>query len=343
MNFGCTTRIKSLALTPDLPEKLYPSIVTGGPVDFHRETLTEIVRLLGPVMGTFPKGYNLIVIKEAMDAFCSYGDEVYNKYQKEATGLHLGYYLHSPEDPEIKVGIATTFLEACGDASSVTCEVSYEDSCKAAFYAEKHHLVCIDWPHTHPGFGVFYSGTDSNTLKTSFSAEQHAGIVVDNLQHRYLAYKIIDGCQTQIPIWSFSLNECRQSGEIALYQYSDVVTPARRSISMGYTRTSDETGVRETKEHAQDPSHEITHDSHPVYSQAPDNSTKLAEIELLLKSIDTSFITIINILEELNRKKVERIEQKDSDSKQIVPYIPVAGILIFVALTFGFSLLMKCL
>ena len=219
MNFGKTTKIEPLPLTQDLPGILYPQAGPDGQADAHRDTLCDIVRVLGPVIGTFPAGYTLLVAKEAMDAFLSYADEVYRRSHKEATGLFLGYYVHAPGNPEIRVGIVTTFMEAHGDASKVTCEISHEDSCRAIEYASKHLLLVIAWPHSHPGFGVFYSATDSGTLRRDFCADQHAGIVVDNLQDRYLAYKIIDGRQEKIPLRGFSLQDLRRDGEWAPYEY----------------------------------------------------------------------------------------------------------------------------
>ena len=231
MQFGTTTKIKSLALTPDLPEMLYPSPEGADMgIETHKITLQAVVDLLMPVIGTFPKGYTLIVLQEVMNAFNAFADEIYSKSHKEATGLFAGYYLHNPDDPEVKVAVATTFLEARGDATTVTCEISHEDGCIATHYCDRHGLIIIVWSHSHPGFGVFYSDTDSSTLATQFNAEQHAGIVVDNLQGRYLAYKIINGLQEKIPIWGFSLEDCQKTGKLDLFQYLDV--PARPSFSM---------------------------------------------------------------------------------------------------------------
>ena len=139
MDFGKTTKIESVALTADLPDLLYPVNDQDEQENVHKVILRDVVRFLGPKIGIFPMGYNLIVLKEAMDAFINYADDVYNKSRKEATGLHLGYYLHAPEDPDIKVGIATTFMEASGDASVVTCEI-----CKCEFSYEDEDILWGD-------------------------------------------------------------------------------------------------------------------------------------------------------------------------------------------------------
>ena len=340
MEFGKTTTIKSMALTSDLPDILYPQTDPDAPVDPHKETLADVVRLLRPIIGSFPKGYNLVVVKEAMDAFCAYGNEVYWDKRKEATGLHLGYYVHAPEDPEIKVGIATTFMEARGDASAVTCEISHEDGCRAILeYGNKHRLLVIDWPHTHPGFGVFYSDTDCNTLRTTFNAEQHAGIVVDNLKGLYLAYKIIAGRQVQIPIWGFSLEAARRGAEIGLFQYQGPRSQARKSISMGQTTPS---GKKEPTMTMVPQTPVPT----PSAKHLPDIAAELTGIKERLKAVESSLDSLEAVIEQLGRAgKPEGPEEDDSGEELTVvsrpsPPVPVGGLLAFVALTYCFTFAM---
>ena len=312
MEFGNTTTISSLPLTRDLPDLLYPaSDGAGTSHDADRHTVELIVDLLLPVIDTFPKGYNLIVVQEAMNAFSAFADEIYARSHKEAAGLFAGYYLHNPDDPEVKVAVATTFLEARGDATTVTCEVSYQDSCRAVQYCDEHGLLILVWTHSHPGFGVFYSDTDTSTLMSQFSAEQLAGIVVDNLQDRYLAYKVIGGRQEKIPIWGFSLEDGARTGSLDLFQYLDA--PRRASFSMRETRGKVASG-KETP-------------------QASD----LQEIRSKLESME-------RILEEINRAVRAQSGVKAPAGGSPLPLAQalsrslITGTLLLMALTFAFAL-----
>lgn len=41
------------------------------------------------------------------------------------------------------------------------------------------NLLTIGWYHSHPGFGVFFSGIDIHSHKTQFNLPFHIGIVID--------------------------------------------------------------------------------------------------------------------------------------------------------------------
>ena len=328
MEFGKAKRIQPLPLTADLPDKLYPPMEGDAPVDFHKDVLRDIVRFLSPIIGTFPEGYTLIVLQEAMDAFHQYGDAVYDKYHTEATGLMLGYYLHAPGNPAVRVGIATTFIEARGVASSVRCEVSHEDCCQANLYAEQHHLLFIVWPHTHPGFGVFYSDTDSTTLRTDFSAEQHAGIVIDNLKGRYLAYKIIDGRQEKIPIWSFSLNDFRSLGMASLFQYLE--DPVQE-------KETGEDACTDVQEPEETPPGADAGNAAPAPSPEGPLPAERDEILDRLSSIASSLETIVSILE---KREAVALSQDRAVACSRDHGISFPGFLIFAALTFCYTLAM---
>ena len=327
MKFGKTKRIMSLPLTADLPDKLYPPTEGKAPEDFHKDVLRDIIRFLSPIIDTFPEGYTLIVLKEAMDAFRQYGDTVYDKYRTEATGLMLGYYLHAPGNPAIKVGIATTFIEAQGVASSVRCEVSHEDCCLANLYAEQHHMLFIVWPHTHPGFGVFYSDTDSTTLWTVFNAEQHAGIVIDNINERYLAYKIIGGRQEKIPIWSFSLNDFRSLGMTSLFQYHE------DHVQGQDTGKNDGPDVQEQ---AVIPSGADAGNAVPDSSPTEYLPVERDEVLALLSSIASSLKDIVSILE----KRTASQNQSSTGAFSKGYNISVPVLLIFMVLTLCYSVAM---
>ena len=329
MNFGPIVKVKSLALTKDLPDLLYPS--SGDPSvpdDPYKRILTDIVRILEPVIHTFPKGYSLLFVKEAMEAFTTYADEVYSQSRKEATGLHVGYYFHDPDDPEVKVAVPVTFIEAHGDATTVTCEMSYEETGAASLYCEEHHLRILVWIHSHPGFGVFYSLTDGKTLRTQFNAEQHAGVVVDNLHGLYLAYKIIDDRQETLPILGFSLTECRRDGVLKTFEYREQSSAKKMPpLDMGKVGGTDQPEGKGA----------------PIPPEVAPVSVEPAAPEALLHRLDA----IETLLTEIKALLIARMAEKSGKGGQEEVVNPVPKeppsrppylwLLLFVVLTFCYS------
>lgn len=47
---------------------------------------------------------------------------------------------------------------------------------------ESEGLSIVGWYHTHPGFGVFLSGTDKNTMSLHFSKPSSVAIVLDPIR-----------------------------------------------------------------------------------------------------------------------------------------------------------------
>lgn len=329
MDFGPVVKVQSLALTKDLPDLLYPS--SGDPSvpdDSFKRILTDIVRILEPVIHTFPKGYSLLFVKEAMDAFTTYADEVYSQSRKEATGLHVGYFFHDPDDPEIKVAVPVCFIEARGNATTVTCEISYEEIGEVSRYCEDHHLDILVWSHSHPGFGVFYSLTDCTTLRTQFNADQHAGVVVDNLHGLFLAYKIFDGRQETLPILGFSLTECRRDGVLRTFEYREQPSAKKRpSLDMGTVG-----GTGRPRDNGGPIPSEVA--PVPVEPAAPEAILhRLDAIETLLTEIKA--LLIARIAEKSgkgSREEVVNPVPKEPPSRP--PYL---WLLLFVALTFCYS------
>lgn len=228
MEFGTVKTLESIPLTIDLPEILYPA--SDPKFDENRRKLQLIVPLLLRYSYLFPKGCTHIVLSEVADEAIAYGNEVHVATNHESSGLMTGHYLHFPDDPEKKISLAETFLKAEGTTTHVTCEFSYQDSVRHNRYCTDYHEVPLVWEHTHPGFGVFYSRTDSKTLEL-FNAKHQAGIVIDNLQNIYKAYKIVDGKQKQISMYGISLKDIETMPFVELFKYSSTA-PSRQFVTI---------------------------------------------------------------------------------------------------------------
>ena len=217
MKFGKKTQIGSLAIDENLAPSLYDEGEFGG----HKATLNNIVKVFEPYISKVDGNFTCFVEKLAMDAFERFANEVYGNTKNEATGIIVGYFLHDKDNPEKKIIVATNFLQATGTASSVTCEFSYEDSIRHSHYCDANKVYPVIWIHSHPGFGVFYSSTDSSTLKNYFNCNHQMGIVVDNLQKKYLGFKIYEGEQFQQDFYVFDLQKGLDEGTLICKRYND--------------------------------------------------------------------------------------------------------------------------
>lgn len=157
------------------------------------------------------RNFTCYIEKKAFDAFVNFANRTYLTKNHEATGLIVGYYLHDANYPEQSFIIGTHFLEAHGQTSSVTCEISYEDASAHNLFYEEHKLLPVVWIHSHPGFGVFYSSTDRETLKKCYFAPHQTGVVVDNLQNQILGFKMYGNRQEQENIYIFDLEKSNES------------------------------------------------------------------------------------------------------------------------------------
>ena len=138
------------------------------------------------------------VKKQALDDFIDYADNIYQTKGNEATGVILGYYCASKQNPDHKMAVATTFFPATGRNTQTTCEVSEEDCIAIMNYCQKHKMLPLVWIHSHPGFGAFYSGVDNHTLLNKYRGPHQSGIVVDNLKCVSKAFKTLDGKVSEI-------------------------------------------------------------------------------------------------------------------------------------------------
>lgn len=181
-------KVKSLPATKDTIKQLYPDKKQN---QEDCKTLTEIVALLYSNPGLFRGSYTCYIQQEALNAFLKHANEIYREKGHEATGLFVGYYLHSPDDEHKKVAVCTHFIPACKGSGAVVCEISHQEMLDCAVYCKEHQLYPLVWPHTHPfGRPLFYSGTDNNTLLRCFSSPHQMGLVCDNTRNAFLGFKV---------------------------------------------------------------------------------------------------------------------------------------------------------
>ena len=174
--------------------------------DFNTLTRIELM-MLEHHDEIFRDDYTCYIEKKALEKFLTHANNIYSKYRNEATGVFVGYYLHSPEDASKKVAVAVDFLPS-DKGTSVTCEISHKDAVRNALFCEKHKMLVVAWPHTHPfNRPLFYSSVDSDTLRTDFSAPHQMGIVCDNLSLDYMGFKIVDGQEVHQSIYVFDLDK----------------------------------------------------------------------------------------------------------------------------------------
>lgn len=246
MNFGKKSSIESYAIEKNLADKLYGE----GSSDPHHKLLSDICNILYEGVKDIDQDFICLVEQKAMDAFVSFANEVYAATHNEATGVIVGYYLHHPQYPQKKIVVATNFLQATGNASSVTCEFSYEDSIRHSKYCDTHLMLPVVWVHSHPGFGVFYSSTDSSTLKNYFACSHQVGIVVDNLQNKYLGFKIYEGKQCVVDLYAFNIENCLSSHKLLLTKLNESPCDrdsAKKKSPVSFKQLADTTQTSTTK------------------------------------------------------------------------------------------------
>ncbi len=177
-----------------------------------RESLTSIVQVLTDFPETFRGNYTCYIEQNALNEFIKHANAVYDKLGNEATGLFVGYYLHSLEDNKKKIAIATKFLPSY-ENTAITCEQSYEEVAQNNAFCEYHKLLPLVWPHTHPfNRPLFYSSTDSNTLAKVYSAPHQMGVVCDNLRNDYMGFKIINGKECHESLYSLDIKKSLDTG-----------------------------------------------------------------------------------------------------------------------------------
>ena len=193
--------------------------ICSSPIDEATMLSPEVKKMLHQYVEDKEENFSCLIPQDVMNEFLAFANDVYRKHHNEATGMLVGYYLHDEAYPDKKIAVAVTFLPAFGESTRVTCEFSYEDSVRHSEYCKANGLLPIIWIHSHPGFGVFYSHTDSTTLKAFFAKKHQCGVVVDNLNNAYKGFKIIDGQQAEIPVLGLKKSSIQQEEKLMVYTY----------------------------------------------------------------------------------------------------------------------------
>ncbi len=111
----------------------------------------------------------------------------------EIAGILVGRIFRSSQ------GLVTVLAEAVAAAytESGMGHVTFSHETWEEMYQYLESLACdaeiVGWYHTHPGFGVFFSGQDRFIQQNFFSALGQVGIVVDPIAKSVLLFECQDG------------------------------------------------------------------------------------------------------------------------------------------------------
>jgi len=213
MKFGAKQTIEATEISHTLANRIY--LVERNQAQEYIETFHKLKKVCSVFANrlslhkeTANREFTCYIEQQAFDAFIRFADETYNHNRHEATGLIVGHYLHDKGTPNSKFIVGTNFLAAkTGNTTTATCEFSYEDSIEHSDFYNANKLLPLIWIHSHPGFGAFYSATDDSTLKNYFYANHQIGVVVDNINKKFLGYKIYNGKRQEEDVFIFDLEK----------------------------------------------------------------------------------------------------------------------------------------
>ena len=131
--------------------------------------------------------FQVYINQYAWNAFLHHSMNVYKQTEHEAQGIFLGKYF---KDSFGEFAVATEYSEGVGESSRAYVGMSEECVAEISKKCSAKKLMMLIWIHTHPNFGVFYSGTDVNCLKTNFFMPFQSGIVVDIIRHESKGFKV---------------------------------------------------------------------------------------------------------------------------------------------------------
>ena len=208
--------VESIPLNDRIVDELYP-VANDESFKIERDLLFKIVKYFRIEMKSNKDNFRCYIERQAYDAFLAFANDAYSRSHNEATGIIVGYYLHDEDDPSRKILVATNFIQANGPATSVTCTISYDDNIRYDNFCIAHKMNQLVWIHSHPGYGCFYSTTDSSMLASCFYANHQIGVVVDNLRNELMGFKIEEGKEKHESVFCFDLIKSTINDKLCSY------------------------------------------------------------------------------------------------------------------------------
>jgi proteasome lid subunit RPN8/RPN11 len=113
--------------------------------------------------------------------------------ENERGGILLGNLYYDEIDGQRITYTAVTDIMPAEEAEAGSTHVEFDGSLLNRVMEEANEYIrqtsqnirIVGWYHTHPGFGVFMSGTDQNTQRQIYGTDWHVAIVYDPLRHDY--------------------------------------------------------------------------------------------------------------------------------------------------------------
>jgi len=144
-----------------------------------------------PTQGYIPSRLKVVFLQSALTKIFQHATEISNI---ERFGILVGGVFSDAERAENWVEIVDMLPAERVHANMASVEVSHEEI--ARLNAKVDRILTdtgdiirkIGWYHTHPGHGIFMSGTDKTNQEYCYTADWQVALVVDPIQHHYGAF-----------------------------------------------------------------------------------------------------------------------------------------------------------
>lgn len=112
--------------------------------------------------------------------------EIMNEHAHSGSPQEVGGFLLGRPFNEVGEHVAWVLDAIQGDCESYRSRVLIKSSTYDRVWnkVEENDLVVIGWYHTHPGFGIFLSTTDINTMGLYYNQMYHVAIVLDPVNEK---------------------------------------------------------------------------------------------------------------------------------------------------------------
>lgn len=328
MKIGKTIKVKPLAIkTVNFDELRMEAFSTEGKYQINDENKKHIYsfrkfrdrNLLHK--GQPPPSFCTYISQQAWDDFMTVAMAAYQNKKHEACGVMIGKYF---ADQYGKFTVATYFIQGTGNSTSASlCEISYEDNAYIDMACKQTDSLQVIWIHSHPGYGIFYSGQDNNTLRKKYFADFHLGIVVDSVHFEYGAFKMINN---NVKRWDKVFLFHEGCDEIFLpFKASDEILnqidEANKQLALNLIHEEQKEAIQNgdiEKEHEEEI--EIVHDENQdgeidLKANILQKNTSNDSVEDLSEVIEVDErIQIEDVKEQVTKEDNESLDKKDEDS-----------------------------